>query len=412
LLDIIPQNANLVSLYFFIGLLWVLKKKFVLLTIQGKYLPHLLESKIIMKSILASAFISILGLSTLVPSANAVIIRANRQEYQDYCTRCGGVPMISPIGTLTCIGANGQFIFPPMRPGQQEIDLDVPFSKFKKEIIDGMSKGGGVVSAAIIFAPPAALFLASLQISILAHSALFEILDRIKLSSIEERFDSNYQIVKLPDNLFPSILIDPTGEITQEIANSMNKVLELEFKTVDFMRSTITAINRYDSALFVGDTFSADIQKLALDSYFDTFLQLSQEASMESLILRDLLADTSLNDIIITPLDFINYQALVATDGFPEEELQAIEDLNITSTELEYITERFVDLEPITEPIRLPESFRLISNGQAFNGNIPRTPEPTSTLGLFSLGILGVGATIKRQVKRNHSIEKETTKIG
>jgi hypothetical protein len=39
-------------------------------------------------------------------------------------------------------------------------------------------------------------------------------------------------------------------------------------------------------------------------------------------------------------------------------------------------------------------------------------PEPTSTLGLFSLGILGAGATIKRQVKRNHSIEKETTKIG
>ncbi|CCI04576.1 MULTISPECIES: PEP-CTERM sorting domain-containing protein [Microcystis] len=40
------------------------------------------------------------------------------------------------------------------------------------------------------------------------------------------------------------------------------------------------------------------------------------------------------------------------------------------------------------------------------------TPEPTSTLGLLSLGILGAGATIKRQVKRNHSIEKETTKIG
>lgn len=35
-----------------------------------------------------------------------------------------------------------------------------------------------------------------------------------------------------------------------------------------------------------------------------------------------------------------------------------------------------------------------------------QTPEPTSILGLFSLGIIGVGATIKRQVKRNHSIEK------
>lgn len=42
----------------------------------------------------------------------------------------------------------------------------------------------------------------------------------------------------------------------------------------------------------------------------------------------------------------------------------------------------------------------------------PKLPEPTSILGLFSLGIIGVGATIKRQVKRNHSIEKETTEIG
>ncbi|MFM6321017.1 MAG: PEP-CTERM sorting domain-containing protein [Microcystis panniformis] len=41
-----------------------------------------------------------------------------------------------------------------------------------------------------------------------------------------------------------------------------------------------------------------------------------------------------------------------------------------------------------------------------------QVPEPTSILGLFSLGILGAGATIKRQVKRHHSIEKETTKRG
>ena len=41
-----------------------------------------------------------------------------------------------------------------------------------------------------------------------------------------------------------------------------------------------------------------------------------------------------------------------------------------------------------------------------------QVPEPTSTLGLLSLGILGAGATIKRQVKRHHSIEKETTKRG
>ncbi len=39
-------------------------------------------------------------------------------------------------------------------------------------------------------------------------------------------------------------------------------------------------------------------------------------------------------------------------------------------------------------------------------------PEPSSTLSLLSLGILGVGATLKRKVKRTDSVEKEPTKVG
>ena len=39
-------------------------------------------------------------------------------------------------------------------------------------------------------------------------------------------------------------------------------------------------------------------------------------------------------------------------------------------------------------------------------------PEPTSTLSLLSLGILGAGATIKRKVKRSHSTEKEPSNVG
>lgn len=44
--------------------------------------------------------------------------------------------------------------------------------------------------------------------------------------------------------------------------------------------------------------------------------------------------------------------------------------------------------------------------------NIEIVPEPASTLSLLSLGILGAGATLKRKLKRTHSIEKETTKVG
>ena len=39
-------------------------------------------------------------------------------------------------------------------------------------------------------------------------------------------------------------------------------------------------------------------------------------------------------------------------------------------------------------------------------------PEPTSTLSLLSLGILGAGATLKRKLKPSNSIDKEITKIG
>jgi len=39
-------------------------------------------------------------------------------------------------------------------------------------------------------------------------------------------------------------------------------------------------------------------------------------------------------------------------------------------------------------------------------------PEPTSTLSLLSLGILGAGATLKRKVKRSNSLEKEPNNVG
>lgn len=39
-------------------------------------------------------------------------------------------------------------------------------------------------------------------------------------------------------------------------------------------------------------------------------------------------------------------------------------------------------------------------------------PEPTSIISLFSLGILGAGATLKRKLKRSHSTEKEPSNFG
>jgi hypothetical protein len=56
---------------------------------------------------------------------------------------------------------------------------------------------------------------------------------------------------------------------------------------------------------------------------------------------------------------------------------------------------------------------RLLMDGAESMDEVYREiPEPTSTLSLLSLGILGAGATIKRKVKRSHSTEKEPTNVG
>lgn len=50
-----------------------------------------------------------------------------------------------------------------------------------------------------------------------------------------------------------------------------------------------------------------------------------------------------------------------------------------------------------------------------FNGDHPVisvVPEPTSTLSLLFLGILGAGVTLKRKVKRTHSTEKEPANVS
>jgi hypothetical protein len=58
---------------------------------------------------------------------------------------------------------------------------------------------------------------------------------------------------------------------------------------------------------------------------------------------------------------------------------------------------------------------RLLMDGAESMDEVYRSrgiPEPTSTLSLLSLGILGAGATLKRKVKRSHSTEKEPNNVG
>ncbi|MFM6062199.1 MAG: PEP-CTERM sorting domain-containing protein [Microcystis panniformis] len=65
----------------------------------------------------------------------------------------------------------------------------------------------------------------------------------------------------------------------------------------------------------------------------------------------------------------------------------------------------FTGLIPTSE---VSLNFNLGGDGEA----VASVPEPTSIISLFSLGILGAGATLKRKVKRSHSLEKEPSNVG
>ncbi|MFM6057817.1 MAG: PEP-CTERM sorting domain-containing protein, partial [Microcystis aeruginosa] len=46
------------------------------------------------------------------------------------------------------------------------------------------------------------------------------------------------------------------------------------------------------------------------------------------------------------------------------------------------------------------------------SNGLPCVPEPSSILGIITLGTLGAASTLKRQLKPSKSSEKETTKVG
>ena len=97
-----------------------------------------------------------------------------------------------------------------------------------------------------------------------------------------------------------------------------------------------------------------------------------------------------------------------------------IQDKTLSNVLVEQLSEGDVDNEASLFPVGGFSPRQLLESGaEDFNLDVlecdiskATVPEPTSTLSLLSLGILGAGATLKRKVKRTHSTEKEPANVG
>jgi hypothetical protein len=333
--DIIAQNANLVSLYFFIGLLWVLKVNFrVFMVGRG-------QNEIRKRLFPMNTFRSYLNkISVLLIALPVSLIYANAAN----------------AVAATGISAGTSNLSLKVAGGIVTVGGGVATAGITKEswlgTLGGILIAGGGVALGITD-PPAATFYSG---TFYFHydSKLMKVLNFGWLGSWGE----NPSLLAPPVD--PNLWDGVSGEGTTVALQNPNQSLSVNIIDDD--------INGLQTVSFDWGTNGYSADSTEPFNFFATAFEFKRDVILKYL-----------GDFAQPPSEANFY---VSTPGIqctlpPDETI----------------------IQTCGEPIT---SYYIVS----------QVPEPTSILGLFSLGILGAGATIKRQVKRNHSIEKETTKIG
>jgi hypothetical protein len=110
-----------------------------------------------------------------------------------------------------------------------------------------------------------------LQASMLVHVAALHLIDG-------DPYDPNFDEVFVPV-LHDAPNFDPEGGATQEMADTLNGVLDSDALAIDYMRAFRVTQDRFYSARLDGDRDAELLQRAALYDYLDEFSQHSLDAA-------------------------------------------------------------------------------------------------------------------------------------
>ena len=224
----------------------------------------------------------------------------------------------------------------------------------------------------------------------------------------------NYAVKADPLLIIPSFSTDPTA--STELNQAAIGVITAVSVVVQNAKGISQSRDRLAGAKLVGTPTDVANQTLWL-SEFENQVSPSLKGVGSALDIYIPLLKAEFPNFYnseISASDVIAIRDMEAAGIFLPTEQQLINDWELDSFAVDVIANYFANLTDAQinnlTPITYGEGLVIVSD-TCGTGNC-RIPEPTSTLSLLSLGILGAGATLKRKVKRSNSLEKEPSNVG
>jgi hypothetical protein len=267
-------------------------------------------------------------------------------------------------------------------------------AKGKKEVEFWGWWGSGVVSVGASLVTWG--FGLPLQGSMLIHVGALHLIDG-------DPYDPNYDEVFVPV-LHDAPNFDPEGGATQEMADTLNGILDSDALAIDYMRAFRVTQDRFYSARLDGDRDAELLQRAALYDYLDEFSQHSLDAASQSNHLFNLLDASSLTNPLITVQEMTDFWTDISNTGvFPSEEESYFNALDLTALERQAIldvTQDFLngdlDIGQGLQDTTYFDAVPYISRSQELNGSfvmidlVPEAVPGPSSLLLFLPGLVGI----------------------
>jgi len=253
-------------------------------------------------------------------------------------------------------------------------------------IVPGLTSGGdspvlkwlgylGLIAATAAAISSGSLFAMTL-VAVAITGAFAGYMSEIQQKIADDPPDANYTVVSVYSNDATSVGIGANGQfdgLLTATASKMTRCLEAH-------QFALKAMERYQGAVLAGDTFYANLQYDAMNSFFADSESCGENVGINLVQIADFLAQLGASDIPYSPQDLLSARDMLINSGDPE------------------LASRFSDLDINTLPTGISVQSTLRGYGQLL-AQTNNVPEPSSTA-LLALGFVVLALSRKRKPGR------------
>lgn len=157
--------------------------------------------------------------------------------------------------------------------------------------------------------------------------------------------DNNYQVVSPP--VFPNFTEVATSEVmSEDLTGKFDALLHKKAAIIAYLNAAYVALNRYNTAVGVGDEESSMKQFNALSAYMDSSRRAVAEASLRVHELLEGFRVENVPNHTVSTNDALNFQDQIRTSGFSQQQMQLLVQSGLSIEEVEQVRQQLGAMDP------------------------------------------------------------------